>query len=924
MNIKDTDLIQKIKDPKFYLENFCQIKTKDRGLAPFILKEAQKDLFNTLKHNNRVIILKARQMGFSSAVTGYLYHKTITTPGVNTALIGYNSELTMELLDKVKTFHRTTPESIRPKIQYNSKSEISFPAIDSKIIVLPSTENVGRGYTLHNVLLTELSAWEKAEEKMSTLEASVPIGGQIIIESCVTGDTIVLTENGLVFVEDIHDWENNSLGFSEGKKILLDGHYGLKPTKTYYNSGIKNGYRIKTKHGYELGMSSVHKLYVLRGEKLEFIESKNLRIGDFLAIKYGQEIWGNNNSIDWEPTQYGFNKGFIKLFNPKEITSDLAYLLGLILGDGYIDFKQGRVVVTTIDDDVSSFLLNQPFGLRFKQSNGDDYYHYICKNESFVEFLNIFIGWKKTKAPKKEIPVVVLSWSRDNVVSFLQGLFDADGSCRKDRGSVSFISTSKKMIDVLRVILLNFGIISRTYTYNAPPSKKVKVWSSGYKLEIEESHSIIFLEKIGFRIKRKQDCGKILRKYNFCRLEKIPGVGLILKKYMKELGLKYSDISRGLNKSFYSKSGDITYKILGMILDICRNKESKTYEDIKELYDKKYYYDNIVSIVPIEENVYDFTVDDGHTVTYSGIIGHQTPRGIGNVYHRMWMADDNDYIKKEYGWWWDYTEEEIKTIERRMNNPSKFAQEYSLEFLASGRMVFDQMAVRRQRKNVLLVGDNVKAPDGTEYKVRISDDLRIYREPEMSKLYVVGADVAEGVDGGDYSVAVILDRMTGEEVAFFKGHIEPDKFGAKLNAWGRRYNNALMIPEINNHGLTTVTVLKQLIYPSMYFRPAHFEKIASAWGVKLGWKTTKLTRPLLIDDFAQAVRDETLIIHSKEILDEMSTFIYDASNNMKPQPGFHDDTIMATGIGYQGFKVLYDKPLTQLNYASHLPSGFSY
>ena len=34
----------------------------------------------------------------SSAVTGYLYHKTITTPGTNSALIGYNSDLTSELL----------------------------------------------------------------------------------------------------------------------------------------------------------------------------------------------------------------------------------------------------------------------------------------------------------------------------------------------------------------------------------------------------------------------------------------------------------------------------------------------------------------------------------------------------------------------------------------------------------------------------------------------------------------------------------------------------------------------------------------------------------------------------------------------------------------------------------------------------------
>lgn len=61
--------LNRIKDPKLYLERFCKIKTKQSGLQPFILNEAQKDLYNTLNKHNRVIILKARQIGFSTAVT---------------------------------------------------------------------------------------------------------------------------------------------------------------------------------------------------------------------------------------------------------------------------------------------------------------------------------------------------------------------------------------------------------------------------------------------------------------------------------------------------------------------------------------------------------------------------------------------------------------------------------------------------------------------------------------------------------------------------------------------------------------------------------------------------------------------------------------------------------------------------------------
>ena len=470
IDLTNEDLVRQLRDPKFYLENFCKIKTKSKGLAPFIFNEAQKDIANTLREYCRIIILKARQLGSSTIIAGLFYVDTIMNPGTNTALIGYNSDLTSELLDKVKTFYRTTPSAIRPTIRYNSKYEISFPAVDSKILVLPSTETVGRGYTLRNCLVTELAFWEKAEEKMAALEASVPIDGHLIIES--------------------------------------------------------------------------------------------------------------------------------------------------------------------------------------------------------------------------------------------------------------------------------------------------------------------------------------------------------------------------------------------------------------------------------------------------------TPNFVGNLYHRLWVSD-NDYIKKEYGWWWGYTKKEIEIIRKRMNNPMRFAAEYELEFLTSGRAVFDQLMVKKMRKNILKVGD--KHPVTGDIVEEI-DGLRIYRKVKPDDLIVCGGDVSEGVMGGNYSVAIFFDRKTGEEVAFYRGLIAPDRFGDKLDQWGRIFNNALMTIEVNNHGLTTLTVLKQKLYPCIYFRPTKLETTAEVYADKMGWKTNKLTRPLLIDEFSQAVRDGLINIHSKEVLDEMTTFVYDANNDMVPQPGFFDDGIFAAGIGYQGFKIIFDtKDLGQID-----------
>ena len=307
------------------------------------------------------------------------------------------------------------------------------------------------------------------------------------------------------------------------------------------------------------------------------------------------------------------------------------------------------------------------------------------------------------------------------------------------------------------------------------------------------------------------------------------------------------------------------------------------------------------------------------------IIIESTPNAMGNLYHRMWMAD-NDYCKKKYGWWWGYTEEQIEVLRRRINDPMRFAQEYSLEFLSAGRPVFPGQLIKKLRRGIYKVGQEVEDDDGIKSIVtKNEDDLVMYYPPRPGRTYIIGADVAEGVTGGDYSVFTVFDRQTGHEVAFWRGYMAPDRFGNYLDKIGRMYNNALMVVEINNHGLTTVTALKNKMYPQLYFRPVvKMDTISMKFSDRLGWKTTKVTRPLMIDDLREALSDGSLKIHTEKTLDEMLTFVFNDHGDMVSQSSFNDDCIFATAIGFQGFKVMYSGTLGQIDYESHMPESSSY
>jgi hypothetical protein len=115
------------------------------------------------------------------------------------------------------------------------------------------------------------------------------------------------------------------------------------------------------------------------------------------------------------------------------------------------------------------------------------------------------------------------------------------------------------------------------------------------------------------------------------------------------------------------------------------------------------------------------------------------------------------------------------------------------------------------------------------------------------------------------------------------------------------------------------------MYPAIYFRPmVKMDTMGTSFSDRMGWKTTKVTRPLLIDDFREALSDGSYKIHSETTVDEMLTFVFDDGGNMVTQSSFHDDCIFASAIAFQGFKVMYKGKLEQIDYEKQLPESTPY
>ena len=227
----------------------------------------------------------------------------------------------------------------------------------------------------------------------------------------------------------------------------------------------------------------------------------------------------------------------------------------------------------------------------------------------------------------------------------------------------------------------------------------------------------------------------------------------------------------------------------------------------------------------------------------------------------------------------------------------KFKQEYPITieeaFIASSHTVIPKEFIEAQRK---YIREPAQELDGVLY----------YEHVNARHYYSLGADTAEGV-GQDDSALTVIDRMTGREVAHFASNrIPPDIFAKKIMKVAEYFNNALVVLEINNHGLAVLNELSRLGY--MYiFRQRHFDKVTNEWTRKLGWKTTSVTKPLMIDEFAKALREEEVGLSTAATVSQMLTFVHTdepGRHSMGSESGQRDDRLISAMLAWQGFKDL--------------------
>lgn len=187
--------------------------------------------------------------------------------------------------------------------------------------------------------------------------------------------------------------------------------------------------------------------------------------------------------------------------------------------------------------------------------------------------------------------------------------------------------------------------------------------------------------------------------------------------------------------------------------------------------------------------------------------------------------------------------------------------------------------------------------------IKTDNKFKIFKEYDIAGRYVMGCDIAGGV-GLDSSTSVIIDfnSFPAEVVATYADNlIKPDLLAYELQKQAKEFGGCLIAPESNNHGNSTIAILKQLRV-GLYKRQPKPSKISVNPPVEYGWETNAVTKSKMLFSLADAINRGYLILNDINLILELKSYTRNDLMDKPIDPRLttrHFDLLIACAIAFQ-------------------------
>ncbi len=457
---------------------------------------------------------------------------------------------------------------------------------------------------------------------------------------CITGDTLVLTNKGIIPIKTISQKNEEEIDLT-----ILNYQGKKKNADKFFNSGKHNIIKLVTKDGNEIKGSENHPLLVWRlnefnAPTFEWKLLKDITQDDYLIINRNFSLFSEKN-LDLKKYYPTINLKYKNIDLPQSMNNELAFLLGALVSEG--SFHRGQILFNNKDinfyNKIKKIILSQFKGIEiYERDIKGDCKELSIYHQKVVNFLNN-IGLSFKKSAEKEIPFSVLRSKKEIIKQFLIALFEGDGSViyktdKRHNGKsieLTYNSKSKILIDQLKIVLLNFGIVT-TCPYQDPRNECLKLIISG----VENISK--FYKEINFFSQRKKAALSKIKKINDKRMSKTDWIPY-LNNYLR----------KNYQNSFIHKNNFDRYNNLEKnYLELTKFLNNRDFKMIAWLRKNKFFFTKVKFIERLnnKENVYSIKVkSDCHSFIANGFINHNTEAKLASIAEELLFDIEKNTVK---------------------------------------------------------------------------------------------------------------------------------------------------------------------------------------------------------------------------------------------------------------------------------------
>ena len=432
---------------KQYIEKYIKIRDKSGKIINLQFNEPQQRLYDIIKEQKlknkpvRIVILKARQLGFSTIVESILFKETTTKFNVNTGIITHQDEATKNLFNMSKLMYECLPQEMKPAKKASNAQELIFDndkgtGLKSKIRCMTAgSQGVGRSYTYDNLHVSELAFWPgNKKTTMTGLLQAVPNlpSTIIIIESTANGfeyfkeiwDGAVAGENDFIplFVgwNELKDYQMPYTGFElTSEEIQLQRDYNLSLEQlTWRRWCIRNNCSNDIEQFKQEYPITPEEAFISTGAcyfNKEIIMGRINKIKNIKPLRKGYFSYSINGNKISDIEFIDDDKGYIDIYEePKE---GHPYVLGGdTAGDGS-DYFTGLVIDNSNSKQIAK--------LRHNKIDEDEYSRQIyCLgtyyNNALVGLENNYSTYPTKKLKEYDYPKMYIREVEDNIPEVIQ------------------------------------------------------------------------------------------------------------------------------------------------------------------------------------------------------------------------------------------------------------------------------------------------------------------------------------------------------------------------------------------------------------------------------------------------------------------------------------------------------------------------